>query len=337
MIEIAILAVVVGGGAIVMRLLTGGGEERLDEAWRLAARRVGGELELTEARFLTPRERRIRVEVEGVELCIETITPRNTGRGGVVETTVTSRGFTSPFGLRLAIEKRDLLRTLSKKLGIGEHPIGVPAFDDAFLVNGTPRALAIELLDAPTRRLVEAADAGFVIHLDDVALRRQGGPTEAEPLVAMMRYAVELVERCAALERGPRLLAEALDLALEAPSPRRANGDRLVASGVVRSREVALAVRIDDERALTIVSFVDHGQRDWTLERGDTDAFEVRAGEPSEALRSAVGAAPSALVGLRSLTETIELAFDGLAPDHDGVAAALAFVLEALTSLAPYR
>lgn len=337
MIEIAILVVVMGGGAVALKLLNGGGDQRLDEAWRIAARRVGGELELTEPRFLTPRERRIRVKVEGAELCLETIIPRSVGgRPGEVETTVTSSGFTSPFGLSLQVQKRDLLRKLSKKLGIGEHPIGVPAFDDAFLVNGTPCALAIELLDGPTQRVVEAASEGFTIHRNDLAIRISGAPNEAEPIVAMMRFAVDLVERCAGIARAPSLLADALDLALEPRTPRRPNGDLLVATGVVRTREIALAVRVDDERALTIVSFVDHGQPDWTLERSDA-AFELRAGEPSEALRSTVVGAPSALLGLRSLSETIELAFDGLAPDHDGVADALAIVLDALAPLAPYR
>ncbi len=337
MIEIAILVVVMGGGAVALKLLKGGGEERLDEAWRTAARRVGGELELTEPRFLTSRERRIRVKVEGAELCLESILPRNLSVGtGEVETRLTSSGFTSPFGLRLELQKRDLLRTLSKKLGIGEHPIGVPTFDEAFLVDGTPRALAIELLDGPTQRIVEAANEGFTIHRNDLAIKISGAPVEAEPLVAMMRFAVNLVERCAELARAPRLLADALDFALEPRTPRRPNGDLLVARGVVRTREIALAVRVDDERALTIVSFVEHGQPDWTLERSDA-AFEVRSGEPSEALRTTVAAAPSALLGLRSLSETIELAFDGLAPDHDGVAEALAIVLEALAPLAPYR
>ncbi len=337
MIEIAILAVVMGGGALALKLLTGGGEARVDAAWGTAARRVGGELELTEPRFLTPRERRIRVKVEGVELCVETILPRNLSVGtGEVETRLTSSGFTSPFGLRLELQRRDLLRTLSRKLGIGEHPVGVPEFDDAFIVDGTPRALAIELLDGPTRRIVEAANAGFSIHRNDLAIKISGAPVEAEPLVAMMRFAVDLVERCAELARAPRLLADTLDLALEPRTPRRPNGDLLVATGVVRSREIALAVRIDDERALTVVSFVDHGQHDWTLERG-ADAFEVRDGEPSEALRSTMAAAPSALLGLRSLGETVELAFDGLAPDHDHVAEALAIVLEAVAPLARYR
>ena len=336
MIEVAIVAVIVGGGALALKLLTGDGEKAADELWATAARRVGGELELTEVRFLTPRERRIRVTVEGVEICVETVTERNTRGLANVETRITTAGLTSPYGLRLEVRRRDLLRMLSKKLGIGEHPIGVTEFDEAFLVNGTPRALALEMLDAPTRRLIHSANEGFALRGTDLAITREGAPSDVEPLVAMVRYAMEIVERCADLTRAPRALAAALDLALEERSTRSDNGDLRIAKGVVRTRPVTLALRVDEERALTILSFVDHGQEDWTLERGDV-AFEVRGGEPSDAVRSALGQAPPSLLGLRAIAETIELAFDGLAPDQGELSEALAVVLEALTPLAPYR
>jgi len=151
------------------------------------------------------------------------------------------------------------------------HPIGVTEFDEAFHVNGTPRALAVELHDAPTRRPIQNANEGFALRQTDLAITREGAPSDVEPLVAMVRYAMEIVERCADLARAPRALAAALDLALEERSTRSDNGDLRVAMGVVRTRPVTLALRVDDERALTILSFVDHGQQDWTLERGAAD------------------------------------------------------------------
>ncbi len=336
MIEIAIVAAIVTGGALALKLLTGDGEKATDELWTTAARRVGGELEMTDARFLTPRERRIRVTVEGVEISVEAVAERNTRGPENVETRITTAGLTSPYGLRLEVRRRDLLRLLSRKLGIGEHPIGVAEFDEAFHVNGTPRALAIELLDATTRRLVQNAHEGFALRHADLAITRAGAPRAVEPLVAMVRFAIEIVERCADLTRAPRALAAALDLALEERSPRSENGDLRIAKGVVRTRPVTLALRLDDERALTVLSFVDQGQRDWTIERGDVD-LEVRSGEPSEAVRGAVGQAAPSLLGVRAIAETIEIAFDGLAPDRDEVKEGLAAVLEALTPLAPYR
>ena len=40
----------------------------------------------------------------------------------------------------------------------------------------------------------------------DLTLERSGAPTEAEPIVVMMRFAVDLVERCAELAPNIGLL-----------------------------------------------------------------------------------------------------------------------------------
>ena len=187
-----------------------------------------------------------------------------------------------------------------------------------------------------TRQLIETAGEGFVLGRTSLVLTRAGAPSEVGPLVAMTRFAMEIVERCRELASAPQLLATALDLALVETSPQSEGDDFLVASGVVRTRSVSLSVRVDGARALSIVSFVARGQRDWTLERAN-DAFVLCAGDPPEAVHATARASAPSLLGLRCAAETVELTFDGLAPDHDEVADVLAGILDALTPLAPYR
>ena len=168
-----------------------------------------------------------------------------------------------------------------------------------------------------------------------MVVQREGLPGSSAPLIEMTRFAERLVQRWCALVRGPSRLAEGLGLEV-APVCELAGVTGPVASGTHRSRPVTLSLRLDGEIALSVLAFVDSGAEDWTMERDENDAFTT-SGAPPEAVRAFAGVAPASLLGMRRTGGTVELAFDGLAPDHEEVAASLDAMIEATTPLAPYR
>jgi hypothetical protein len=236
---------------------------------------------------------------------------------------------------RIHCAKRDLVRKLSKHLGIGELPTGHVEFDDVVHVSGAPRALVLEYLDGPTRHLVAESDTGFDVEHGELVVRREGIPTEPERLIAMTRFAERLVRRWCAFARGPARLATSLGFTAQA-SCALGDGAGLVASGIHRSRATRHLLRLVGDLVLTVLSFHHPGGAEWTLERDENDAFTV-SGAPPEGVLAFANRAPSSLLGVRAIDAAIELAFAGTAPDEVEVAAALDAVVDALPSLAPYR
>lgn len=335
MLDIAIMVAVLGGGAFAFKLLTSKGDREADEIWTTAARRVGGEVEITEGRLLRATERRIRLTVEGVPLVVRTGQDTLHVNTHAYYTRVSAGPLPSAGTTRIHGSKRDLVRKLSKRLGIGELPTGHADFDDAVHVSGSPMGVVLAFFDAPTRGLVVDSEAGF--DLDDafVVVQREGVPGSSAPLIEMTRLAERLVQRWCALLRGPARLAAHLALAVdEAWEVGRGTGR--VATGVHRSRNVALSLRFEDETALSILSLDYPGTAEWTMERDENDRFTI-AGEPPHAVRAFASAAPESLLGMRAIGGALELAFAGLAPDHAEVAASLDALLDATAPLAPYR
>lgn len=335
MIDVAILVAVVGGGAVALRLLwSRGGDPESDEVWKNAARRVGGEVEITTSRFLRPTERRIRLAVDGVAILVRT-DRRRSGNSDAYYTHVSSGPLPSAGVTRIHCVRRDLVLKLSKRLGLAPLLTGHPDFDDVVHVSGAPTSVVHAFLDGPTRRLVAESEGGFDLEDGRLFVEREGIPVEADSLVAMARFAERLVQRWCGLVRATARLAESLQLA---PDETFAVGERsgLIARGVHRSRVTTLSLRVDGELALTVVAFEDPSVGEWTMERDDNDAFTT-SGEPPEPIRTFVSVAPASLLGMRGIAGTIELAFDGFAPDLAEVMASLDASIDATTPLAPYR
>jgi hypothetical protein len=336
MIEVFIMVAVVSGGAIALRrLATRGSEREGDEIWTTAARRLNGEVELTARGWTRPAQRRIRLTVEGIPMLVHGYRVLAGGDSHFHSTRVAAGPLPAARATRIHCSKRSLVRKMSKHLGIDELPTGHAAFDEVVHVSGSPQSLVRAFLDGPTRLLVADSEAGFDLQDAQLTVEREGVPLETEPLVAMTRFAERLVQRWCALMRGPARLAEHLGFAVAETS----DGDEvtdLVASGIHRSRTTRLSVRADDAIVLSVLSFDDARAGEWTMERDESDAFTT-AGAPPEAVRAFASVASPSLLGMRAVAGTIELAFDGLAPDHAEVVAALDAMMDATTPLTPYR
>lgn len=336
MIDLAILLAVVGGGAVVVKLLgSRGGDREADEIWTAAARRVGGEVEITTARFLQPVERRIRLTVEEIPVVVHT-QRRGSGNSRTEYTRVVAGPLPAASGTRIRCAKRGVVRKLSKVLGLGELPTGHASFDDVVHVSGSPMPIVLAFLDRSTRQLVADSDGGCDLEDATLVVECEGLPAETAPLVAMTRFAERLVQRWCTFARQPARLAEALGLTGTGTASSFGEGTRVVASGIHRSRSIRLSVRVSESIALTVLSFDDSAEGDWTMERSDSEVFTT-SGTPPDAVRAFAGVAPASLLGLRSIDGTTELAFEGLGPERDEVRASLDAMIDATTPIDPYR
>ncbi|AKV00223.1 hypothetical protein AKJ09_06886 [Labilithrix luteola] len=333
MLDFALVFAIAGTVVAFKYLSSKAADPQSDEAWRRAARRVGGEVELKPRRLLEIPKRRIRSTIEDVpiELFNE---EESRGKSSAVVTRIVTGSLRGSELARIRCEPRDIVSQVSRKLGIGELPTGDKDFDAEVHVSGSPRALALEFLDPSTRRLV-ARGGQFDLERERFALQREGEQDDSEALVAMIRFAEQLVLRWHALLRGPVRLAERLGLSVDGP-PQLACGVDRVAQGTLRSRTVTLSIRVEEEVALTLLSIDEPNVDEWTMERGESSAFVI-TGTPPDGIRALAETMPRCLLGLHGTTKTMDLAFEGLTPDHEEVIAALDAVLVASTSPAPYR
>jgi hypothetical protein len=345
MLDVAVMIAVLGGATVLFKMMTSRGNERDDEIWATAARRVGGRAEIGPHRVVGATPRCVRLAVDGVPMVVDTGQYSNLNTRAYY-----TRVLVGPLpvaeSVTLECGPRDIVRLLARKLGIDALPTGDDAFDDAVRVSGAPTALILAYLDGPMRRHLAQSPVGFELERGFIVVKREGVPSSPEPIVEMTRFAEGLVERWLALARGPARLAEGLGLTVEravelgsvgAPSREGASsGLARVAFGVVRSRAVTLSLRIDDDHVLTIVSFDAPSVETWALERDATDAFTTSHDAP-EAIRTFAEGAPSSLVAFRAIEGRLELAFEGLTPDRDEVATTLNGAIDAMTPLAPYR
>jgi hypothetical protein len=157
LIEPFLVVALIGSGAAVLKMLfSSSGSREEDEVWKLAARRVQGELDLAPGSWLKPAKRSIRLEARGVPLVVETYEERS-GNTRVEYTRASSGALPGASGIRLVVSPRGLLRKLSKGLGIGEIPTGDADFDAAFHVSAAPRGVAAVFLDRAMRAWASCA------------------------------------------------------------------------------------------------------------------------------------------------------------------------------------
>ena len=280
MIEPFLVAALVAGGAAVLKLLLSSSGREQDEAWKLAARRVQGELELAPGTWLKSATRAIFLEVRGVALAIDAYEDHD-GETRVEYTRVSSGALPGASGIALVVSPRGLLRKLSKGLGIGESPTGDDDFDAAIHVSATPRGIAGVFLDRAMRAVVVQADMKLEIEDGRLRIVVRGHPESAEPLVAMTRFAERIVERWTSLTRGATRVAERLGLVCEADVDLVEK--RVFARGLHRGRATSMTLVVDDDGARTLV----------TCEGLDEIVFDGLEPDPEEvvaALASAVDA-----------------------------------------------
>ena len=335
MIDVALLVVVVGGGAAAIRYLaTRANDPALDEAWRAAARRVGGAVELIPSRLLRTGWRQIRLVSEDVPILVRT-EEVGSGNSKNVYTRLSAGPLPAATGTRIKCEKRGFASKVSLKLGVDPLLTGHPEFDADIHSTGKPESLLFTFLDRPMRAEVLLSESGF--ELDDglLTISCDGEPTDAEPLVKLIRFADKIVKRWCDLVRGPRRLAQHLHL-----EPRSVtdlgSGPELVAEGQFRGRSVTMLVRVENAYVLTVLRLADATGAEWTMERDENLDF-TNSGEPPEAVTAFASAAPLSLLGLRATDGVVELAFDGLTPEPNDVVSALEGMLAATSAAQPYR
>ena len=335
MLDVALLVVVVGGGAAAIRYLaTRANDPALDEAWRAAARRVGGEVELVPARFLRDGRRQIRLSLDDVSMLVRTEVV-GTSRSKNIYTRLSAGPLPAATGTRIKCEKRGLVSKLSLKIMADPVLTGHAEFDADIHTTGMPESLLFTFLDRPMRSEVLTSQTGF--DLDDglLTISCEGEPADAEPLVKLIRFGEKIVKRWCELVQGPRRLAQHLKLEAR-PLTDLGHGPELVAEGQFRGRTLTLLVRVDEAFVLTVLRLADPSGGEWTMERSDDDAFSTTGGPP-EAVRTFASTAPRALLGLRATGGAIELVFDGLTPDHADVVRALEGLLAVASTAQPYR
>ena len=201
---------------------------------KTAARRVGGVFEVAKGRFLRPAVRRMELTTCGVPMVVRT-DRRRAGNSYVYYTRALSGALPAAGITRIHCVKRDLVLKLSKRLGLASLLTGHAEFDDVVHMSGSPTSIVRAFLDGATRRLI-AEHGNFDIEDGRLFLDREGIPMEADSLVAMVRFAEQLVDRWCTLLRGLTRLAESFGLALE-PHFDVGGSPALIASGsIARTR-----------------------------------------------------------------------------------------------------
>jgi hypothetical protein len=319
-------------GAAVLKFVTSGQEEAEDEWWTIAARRLGGRAEIDRPSFFSfmPIARRIHFTADDVPILVHSRYDRKNADIRVVAQPLVGASTT-----RIACAPRDLFRKATRKLGIGELATGDSAFDADFHLSADPEALALFLLDEPTRRHVKTSGCAFELESGGIVVVREGRVPSVEFLTGGAQLVEGLVHRWKMALRGPERIAETLGLTMHGPVDLR-KGARMVAEGQRHSENVRLSIRIEDANVLTVVSIDDPSREEWTMERDADDAF-TNVGAPPERIQTFAAATPDSLRGCRAIAGEIELAFDGLTPAPKEVATSLDALLEATAAIAPYR
>jgi hypothetical protein len=284
----------------------------LDRAWSEAARRVGGRALIEPATFWSRAIRRLKVDVEGVALTIDTF--YEGGKSGRHYTRLRAGPLPGLSRADLGVEPRTVLTSLTRRLMLGETPTGDEAFDAAFRVMSSPEGLGPALLDARTRALALRWQEGFVIEGRTLSIVTKGLPEEAEPLVGMVRYGRALVERWVALARAPAAAADALGLGpVEARLELASDGPTRVASETRQGRQLTLSVHTDRPGCLTLVSVDAPGGATFTLDR--RPGRLASEGEVPSYARAIAQGAPPSLIRVLGEPGRVTLVLVGL--EHD--------------------
>ncbi len=286
MIEPFFVVALIGSGAAVLKMLLSSSSSReQDEVWKLAARRVQGELELAPGTWLKPAKRMISLDARGVALVLDTHEERS-GNTRVEYTRVSSGVLPGGGGIRLVVSPRGLLRKLTKGLGIGESATGDADFDAAFHVSAAPRGIAAVFLDRAMRAVVTQAETKLEIDGGTLTILVEGHPESAEPLVAMTRFAERIVERWVSLPHDATRVAERLGLVCE-------DGvdlvdKRVFARGLYRGHATSMTLVVDDDGARILVAC-----------EGVERAFDGLGSDPEEVVAALAAAVDARTDGYR--------------------------------------
>jgi hypothetical protein len=336
-VEELVFVIVVAAGAFAVRLLaTRSGDAKAAELrlWQRVARLLGGEL----LDDVAAGEHALVIDVDGARLVVRTRSER-VGRDVHRFTVAHASPLAGGAHLRIEVVPRGIAAKLARPvLASGEAATGDETFDGAFRVTGTPKALAIALLDHRLRRALLDTREGFLIEHGELRLEREGVPEEPEPVVAMARHAQRVIRAWSELTGGPHHLARELGWVEDERGPLSPTKDSRIAHGVRRSIVCDLVVRFRDEWALSVVCLrLDAPSEPWSIVR-DGEGWTEHGTVP-QSLRDAASLAPRALVGMQRTADALELAFDGLHPPPTSVTTALDAVIDAVDApaLAPYR
>lgn len=337
--ELPLIALLVGAGFFVARRLLGSSKEehaRLDRAWAGAAQRLGAQAHLEPGSPWRTAVRRLEGEFEGAAFVIDTFRDGRAERNHVDQTRLRTRGLAGLCPADVRVWPRGAIAKLARRLGLGETPTGDEAFDAAFRVTSVPPGVGRELLDGRTRRLLLELGEGFEIEGRTLTILRSGVPSEAEPLVAMGRFAEAIVQRWVDAGRAPARTARALELAGPAPIVElAAEGATRVASGLRRGRELEVSVLAAGPRLTTIVSCAVGGGAPFALARSP-GGWAAEGDAPAYA-RSIADAAPPGLARLVGEAGRVALELTGLSHDEDELARLVDGLLEATRGGGAYR
>ncbi|WP_406699073.1 DUF3137 domain-containing protein [Singulisphaera sp. Ch08] len=122
-----------------------------DKVWRQLSEEIGAEF--VEGRFWSGN--RVQAHVAPWTITLDTYTV-STGHSHVTYTRMRAP-YVNPDGLRFTLYRNGLFSELGKLLGMQDIEVGVPEFDDAFIVKGTDEYKVRELFaDARIRALALA-------------------------------------------------------------------------------------------------------------------------------------------------------------------------------------
>ncbi|HEU4403913.1 MAG TPA: hypothetical protein VFS43_01265 [Polyangiaceae bacterium] len=307
----------------------------LDRAWAEAARRIGGRALIAPATFWSGAARRIRFDVEGVAVTIDTFTEGG-GRGNQHYTRLRAGPLPGLCRAQLGVAPRNVLEAIARRLGLGETPTGDEAFDAAFRVVSHPAGLGREMLDATLRELTLESEVGFEIEGKMLSVVCSGLPEESRPLIALAGYGRAIIERWVELADAPSAAWAALGLgAVGARVELESEGATTVARGARRGCEIGLSVLPDGGRYMTIVSVGVAGGGAFALDRRAPPAGGG-GGVPAD-VRALAESAPPSLVRVVGEPGRVTLEFEGLKHDPNEIAWVVEALLEARHPGGAYR
>jgi len=162
--------------------------DQVSAVWRVAAERLGGRFDESHGDFLSTGGVSIQARVEGVSVLVDHYTT-SSGNTQVTYTRIRTQAPGSG-SLFLRVSREGILASVSKVLGGQDIHVGVPAFDERFIIKGSDEALVRAWLDDPSRSAIAAAERyGFTVESGELRAERVGLETSVQSLVDAVRGA----------------------------------------------------------------------------------------------------------------------------------------------------
>lgn len=216
--------------------------KRRREAWPNAARELGG-THHPQSRWWRNDEH-ILANVDGATVKLDSYTV-STGKSSATYTRVVAPFVYGP-GPKMKVAKRGVFATIGTALGMDDHALGDPVFDDAYVVRGNHAAVLRRLWTPQTRaRMMADAVADTTVTADAEKVTMIGGGRWVDPVP--MVEAMRLVGELAARDIYGETVLRTLGPVTHDPWPRVAldTGVRVVIGAEARDGALVMVARAD--------------------------------------------------------------------------------------------